>query len=159
MSTIHLSTEIEAPVETVFDLSRSVDLHMISTRHTDETVHAGRTSGLFVVGDRITWKAKHLGFYQRLTVEIIRCDFPNYFEDRMVTGAFKSFTHRHYFERNRSTTVMKDIFEFESPLGIIGRLFNRTFLKGYMTMLLTKRNEVIKTYAESGDGERLLGQK
>ena len=156
MSTIRLTTVIGAPVEIVFDLSRSVDLHMISTRHTNETVQAGKASGLFVVGDRVTWKAKHLGFYQLLTVEIIKCDFPNYFEDRMVRGAFRSFTHRHYFERGQSTTVMKDIFEFESPLGIVGRLFNRIFLKGYMTMLLTKRNEVIKTYAESGDGERLL---
>ena len=156
MSTIHLSTEIAAPVETVFDLSRSVDLHMISTRHTNETVQAGKTSGLFVVGDRITWKAKHLGFYQLLTVEIVRCDFPSYFEDRMIKGAFKTFTHRHYFERQQSTSVMKDIFEFESPLGMVGKIFNRAFLKSYMTMLLTKRNEVIKRYAESGEGERLL---
>ena len=140
----------------VFDLSRSIDLNMISTRQTNETVEAGRTSGLCTVGDTITWRAKHLGFYQRLTVEIVLCDFPSYFEDRMVKGAFKSFTHRHYFERRQTGTVMKDIFEFESPMGVLGRLVNRIFLKGYMTRLLLQRNDVIRGYAESADGQNLL---
>lgn len=156
MSAIYLTTEINAPVETAFDLSRSIDLHMISTRQTNETVEAGRTSGLCEVGDTITWRAKHLGFYQRLTVEIVRCDFPIYFKDRMVYGTFKSFTHRHYFDMNGNGTVMKDIFEFQSPLGIFGRFFDRIFLKDYMTRLLLKRNEVIKIYAESGAGRSLL---
>jgi ligand-binding SRPBCC domain-containing protein len=159
MSVIHLTTLIKAPVEIVFDLSRSVDLHMISTQQTNETVAAGRSSGLCTVGDTITWRAKHLGFYQRLTVEIVRCDFPSYFEDRMTKGAFKSFTHRHYFEAGQTETLMKDIFEFEIPMGIIGKLFNRIFLKGYLTKLLLKRNEAIKAYAESGQGKSLLRTK
>ena len=156
MSIIYLTTEISAPVETVFDLSRSIDLHMISTQQTNETVEAGRTSGLCHMGDIITWRAKHLGFYQLLTVEIARCDFPGYFEDRMIKGAFKSFTHRHYFERRQTETLMKDILEFESPLGILGGFANHIFLKNYMRKLLLVRNEVIKTYAESGKGQILL---
>lgn len=156
MSVIYLTTEISAPIVTVFDLFRSVDLHMISTQHTNETVEAGRTSGLCSVGDTITWKAKHLGFYQRLTVEIISCNVPTYFEDRMTKGAFKSFTHRHYFDSLGNKTLMKDVFEFESPFGIIGKIFNIIFLKRYMTRLLINRNEVIKTYAESADKQKAL---
>ena len=159
MSVIHLTTEINAPVELVFDLSRSVDLHMISTHQTNETVEAGRSSGLCTVGDTITWRARHLGFYQRLTVEIVCCDFPTYFEDRMAKGAFRSFTHQHYFESRQTQTLMMDIFEFESPMGIIGKVFNRIFLKHYMTKLLLKRNEVIKEFAESAKGKKLLSQK
>jgi ligand-binding SRPBCC domain-containing protein len=127
------------------------DLH----QQTNETIEAGRSSGRCTVGGTITWRAKHLGFHQRLTVEIVRCDFPSYFEDRMKKGAFKPFTHRHYFELRQTETLMKDIFEFESPMGIIGKLFNWIFLKGYMTKLLLKRAEVIKAYAESGQGKSL----
>jgi hypothetical protein len=36
MSVINLKTKIQAPKERVFDLSRSVDLHQISTAHTNE---------------------------------------------------------------------------------------------------------------------------
>jgi ligand-binding SRPBCC domain-containing protein len=159
MSVIHLKTEINAPVETVFDLSRSIDLHMISTEHTKETVVSGRSSGLCTVGDTITWRAKHLGFYQRLTVEIVHCNFPSYFEDQMKKGVFKSFTHRHYFETRHAKTLMKDVFEFESPMGIIGKVFNWVFLKGYMTKLLLRRNKVIKVYAESPEAKNLLRMK
>jgi len=132
---------------------------MICTRHTNETIVAGRTSGLCTIGDTITWRAKHLGFYQRLTVEIVRCDFPTYFEDRMKKGAFKSFTHKHYFETRGTDTLMRDFFEFRSPMGFIGKVFNGIFLKAYMTSLLLKRNEVIKAYAESEKGQRLLRRK
>jgi hypothetical protein len=44
---------------------------------------------------------------------------------------------------------MTDVFEFESPLGIIGKLFNAIFLTGYLRKFLIKRNEMIKTIAES----------
>jgi len=43
---------------------------------------------------------------------------------------------------------MKDIFEFESPLGILGRIFNKLILTPYMTKLLVERNKVIKEAAE-----------
>ena len=41
---IHLTTLITAPIERVFDLSRSINLHKISTAHTGEKAIAGVTS-------------------------------------------------------------------------------------------------------------------
>ncbi|MEH6514179.1 hypothetical protein [Maribacter arcticus] len=46
MPRIELRTEINAPKEIVFDLSRSIDLHKISTEHTKEEAISGKTSGL-----------------------------------------------------------------------------------------------------------------
>ena len=45
---------------------------------------------------------------------------------------------------------MTDVFEFESPFGIIGRIFNRLVLTNYMRKFLVNRNQVIKEYAELG---------
>jgi hypothetical protein len=45
---------------------------------------------------------------------------------------------------------MKDVFDFESPLGVLGKLANVLFLKSYMTKLLVERNRVIKEVAENG---------
>lgn len=67
MPRIYLETRISAPVEIVFDLSRSIDLHKISTEHTKEEAIAGKTSGLIALGETVTWRAKHLGFTQNLT--------------------------------------------------------------------------------------------
>ena len=73
----------------------------------------------------------------------------NYFVDEMVSGAFKSFRHEHHFSVKGDITLMHDIFVFESPLGILGKLANWLFLKTYMTNLLKTRNEVIKKTAET----------
>ncbi len=54
MPRIELKTEIKADLEIVFDLSRSVDLHKISTEHTKETAIEGKTSGLLGLNDKVT---------------------------------------------------------------------------------------------------------
>lgn len=146
---IELSTHIDAPIQRCFDLARSIDLHMESTRQTGETAIAGRTSGLIGLGETVTWRAKHLGMWQTLTSKITELEAPNYFTDEMVSGAFKSMRHEHLFYAINNETVMKDIFIFEAPLGGLGRLANFLFLGRYMENLLKERNRVIKQAAES----------
>lgn len=148
MPTIELITIINAPIEKCFDLARSIDLHMESTKQTGEQAIAGRTSGLIELGETVTWRARHFGIWQSLTSKITVFDQPNFFADEMVEGAFKSFRHEHYFLSRHGETLMKDIFIFESPGWILGRLFNWLILTRYMTKLLIQRNKVIKAAAE-----------
>jgi len=148
MPVITIITSIAAPIQIVFDLSRSIDLHKLSTIQTNEEAIAGKTSGLIEEGESVTWRAKHLGFYQILTSKITFFDSPNKFTDEMVAGAFKSFTHHHYFEGKDGVTVMTDVFDYKSPLGLLGKIADRLFLKQYMKRLLEKRNQTIKEFAE-----------
>ena len=60
MPTIHLTTFIAAPVDVVFDLSRSVDIHKKSMQNHQEEAVAGTRFGLMEQEDTVTWKAKHL---------------------------------------------------------------------------------------------------
>ena len=46
MPKIELKTEINSTLEICFDLSRSIDLHKISTAKTNEEAIEGTTSGL-----------------------------------------------------------------------------------------------------------------
>ena len=133
MPRIELRTEIKANKEIVFDLSRSIDLHKISTEHTNEEAVAGKTSGLIGLNESVTWKAKHFGIYQRLTSKVTEFDRPNYFVDELVNGAFKNFRHEHHFTDLNDGTLMKDFFDYKSPLGILGKLADNLFLKTYMT--------------------------
>jgi len=159
MPTIELQTEIKAPIETVFDLSRSIDLHKISTEHTNETVIAGKASGLIGLNESVTWRAKHFGIYQYLTSKITEFDRPHYFADEMVSGAFKRFKHEHHFLDLNGGTLMTDRFDYQSPLGVLGRLADKIFLEKYMIDLLTKRNKILKEFAESNNGEHGITQK
>jgi len=149
MAAIYLETFIKADIHKVFDLARDIDLHQKSTRKTNEKAIAGRTSGLIEEGETVTWKAKHLGINQTLTTKIISMEKPSQFTDIMLKGAFKAMKHQHIFKKKNDSTLMIDIFEFESPLGMIGQFFNHIFLKDYMKNFLLERNELIKTTAET----------
>jgi len=148
MPIIQLETMINADQNIVFDLSRSIDLHQISTAQTSEQAVGGKVTGLIDLGESVTWQAKHFGVVQRLTSKITEMKSPDYFVDEMVSGAFKSFRHEHFFKQNRRGTLMIDIFKYVSPFGILGRFADNLFLRKYMIKLLEKRNEIIKYYAE-----------
>jgi len=157
MPIIKLETLINAPLEICFDLSRSIDLHKISTARTNERAIDGVTSGLIGQGQFVTWKARHLGITQKLTTKITEFDRPVYFVDEMTKGAFKRFRHEHHFKESSSSgTLMIDYFDYTSPFGLLGKLADVLFLKVYMTKLLLKRNEVIKEFAESGKWKEVL---
>jgi len=105
---------------------------------------------LFELDDEVTWEAIHLGVKQRLSTRITQMEYPHFFEDTMLKGAFKSMRHEHLFEDQPGITIMTDNFFYEVPLGWMGRIFDFIYLKGYMTKLLQMRNSVIKKEAEHG---------
>ncbi len=156
MQKIELKTKIDADKTIVFDLSRSIDLHKTSTKHTNEEAISGKTHGLIELNETVTWRAKHFGIYQTLTSKITELESPNYFVDEMQNGAFKWFRHQHIFAENENGTLMTDIFEYESPFGILGKFADKLFLKKYMTNLLEKRNETIKEFAESDQWKSIV---
>jgi hypothetical protein len=54
---------------------------------------------------------------------------------------------------------MKDVFEFESPFGVFGQLFNKLILTNYLTKFLIVRNNLIKDFAESEKWKTILNEK
>jgi ligand-binding SRPBCC domain-containing protein len=156
MPKIELNTEIYSTIEICFDLSRSIDLHKISTKDSNEEAIAGRTSGLIKDKETVTWQATHFGIRQKLTSKITAFDRPNYFRDEQQNGAFRWFYHDHIFEQFGNKVIMKDVFEFQSPFGIIGKIFNQLVLTNYMKNLLLKRNEIVKDYAETNKWKQVL---
>jgi ligand-binding SRPBCC domain-containing protein len=149
MPTIHLQTLIHAPVQRVFDLSRSIDLHVDSMAHTRERAIAGKTSGLISLGESVTWEGRYLGVKQRLKVHITAMDAPHSFTDEQLKGAFKSFKHVHTFQEIAEGTLMIDAFSYESPFGFIGRWFNALVLDRYLRRMLNLRNQTILKVAEA----------
>jgi ligand-binding SRPBCC domain-containing protein len=156
MPKIHLTTFIAAPVDRVFDLSRSISLHKISTEGTNEEAIAGVTSGLININETVTWRAKHLFKTRQHSSVISAMEVPVQFVDEMVQGDFKSFRHEHHYKPVDNGTIMIDILDFESPYGAIGKFFNKIYLKKYLEKFLQKRNSVIKEYAETQKWKTIL---
>jgi hypothetical protein len=158
---IHIeeTTLIHAPILRCFDLSRSVEVHLLSNVHSGEHALAtgGVTTGLVGLGQRVTWRAKHFGIWQNLTSETTALKSPSYFQVTMVQGIFRSMQADHIFRALApNVTEMKDIFRIAAPLPVLGPLAESLFLRRYMLALLRERNTVIKRVAESSDWQLYL---
>jgi ligand-binding SRPBCC domain-containing protein len=156
MPIVTLKTEISAPIERVFDLSRSIDLHTKTASQTRETAVGGRTSGLIELGETVTWNAVHFGFRLKHTSEIVELERPAHFRDSMIEGVFARLDHDHFFEETKNGTLMHDVFDFESPLWVLGKLVELVFLENYMKGFLERRNSMIKAFAEGDEWKKFL---
>lgn len=156
MQVIETNLQINARIEIVFDLSRSIDLHMITTAKTNEKAVGGVTSGLINKDETVTWEAYHLLKRRYFQTVITAMEPYIYFRDEMLKGDFKSFYHEHFFVQNQRGTLMTDKLKLEAPYGIFGKIVNRIFLKQYIYKFIEERNRIIKHYAESGEWKKIL---
>jgi ligand-binding SRPBCC domain-containing protein len=152
MGRIRIATEIQAPVDRVFDLARDIDLHRASMAATGESAVGGRTQGLIGPGETVTWRARHFGVTMELTSRITAFDRPHAFIDEQVDGPFAAFRHEHLFSPIPGGTRMTDDWRHASPLGWLGRIVDAVVLDRYMRRQVRIRAAAIKRAAESAPG-------
>ena len=149
MTTINLTTKINAPKKIVFDASRNIDIHQKSASKSHERAIAGVTSGLINLNETVTWRGKHFGFYLTHKSRITTMELHDYFVDEMEEGKFKTFKHEHFFEEKNGVTIMTDKLQYETPFGIFGKLFDTLFLKNHLIHFLLERNKILKEVSEN----------
>lgn len=65
--------------------------------------------------------------------------------------------YQHQFESvETGKTLMRDIFTFKAPLGILGRFAERLFLSAYMRKFLIGKNKILKRVAENEPWKEVL---
>ncbi|SEM00452.1 hypothetical protein SAMN04487910_3879 [Aquimarina amphilecti] len=148
MTIIQLHTFIHAPIVTVFDNARNINLHMDSAYKTKEIAIAGKTSGLIDIYETVTWRGKHFGIYLKHQSKITSLRHPTFFIDEMINGHFKSFKHQHIFKETSNGTEMIDLLSYETPYSLFGKIFDRMILKNHLTKFLLTRNKFIKMKTE-----------
>lgn len=149
MTKIKLQTTINAPIETVFNNCRNINLHIKSASKSHEKAIAGKTSGLIENGETVTWIRKHFGFYIKHQSIISEMELPHYFVDEQLNGKFKTFKHTHTFKQENNSVIMIDELEYEVPFGFFGKLFNKLLLKKHLIDFLIKRNDFLKSISEN----------
>jgi ligand-binding SRPBCC domain-containing protein len=123
-------------------------------RDSGERAVAGRLSGLIGLGEEVTWRARHFGLTHEHCSRITAFDRPAHFRDSMVRGRFDRFEHDHYFAESDGVTVMRDVIDFASPMGVLGRVVDTLLLARYLRGLIEARNRVIKEAAEQAGAAR-----
>lgn len=77
----------------------------------------------------------------------------------MVSGAFRRMRHDHYFTAIPDNgTLMKDVFNYDVPLSVVGRIVDKLVLKRYLRSFLIVRNDLIKDAAETDAWKNFLPQ-
>lgn len=150
MPKVIIETLIAAPPERCFDLARSIEAHCSTSAFTSErAVLPGKLAGLLELGDTVTFEGRHLGVKQRLTARITAFDRPNRFIDEQVRGAFAWLRHIHEFEAAGIGTLMRDIVEWKSPLGVLGRIADLVAVRPHLRSFITRKQAALKELAES----------
>ena len=127
--------------------------------HTKEEAVAGVTSGLINKDDTVTWKGRHFMKTRYFTSKITEMRPYESFTDKMMKGDFKFYEHQHFFKPAQNGTIVIDIINYETPYGIIGKLVNRLYLNSYLEKLISRRNEVIRQYAETDKWKPFLNRR
>ncbi len=146
---IVIETVIAAPVERCFEMARDVAAHVESAAFSGERlVPPGKLSGILELGDLVAFEGRHFGLKQRFVARIIEVTPPRRFVDEMVTGAFRRLRHDHEFHVHAEGTLMRDVLEWESPLGFIGRIADTLFVKRHMEWFVRTKQANLKRMIE-----------
>jgi ligand-binding SRPBCC domain-containing protein len=148
VGSIRVQTLINAPIQRCFDLARSVDAHIASTAASGERVISGKAHGLLEAGESVTWEARHFGIRLRQGSTITRFEPPHVFVDESTGGPLRSLRHVHQFLSDGGATLMVDTFEYELPMGMLGRLADRIAVERHLRRFLANRATYLKKVAE-----------
>lgn len=138
-----LRTSSTLEPQQLFDRSLNIDAHTESMASSDEKAIAGITSGKIALGESVTWRARHFGIWFTMTSKITELVEPQHFVDEQQRGPFKSFRHEHRFETTSEGCLMTDTLWVAAPLGPLGWLAEKLFLKSYLQRLIQIRNEYL----------------
>lgn len=149
MPRIHKTTFIAAPAERVFDLSRHIALYKKIFQSRKEKLTSGAASTLIGKNETITIIAKHAGKSRMTMMKVTTFQRPSLFIEEQVKGDLESYRHEHHFKPVENGTIVIDILEFDIPKDIIAKIFGKVYFKKYLEEIVRKRNEVIRSYAET----------
>ena len=153
--TLHVVTELPAPVSEVLDASLELDVEVVAgRRYGVRPVPAGpgsRTTGRIGLGETVTWSVRLAGVvpvrHTSRIVELVEDDGAGgaRFVDVMDRGLFAGFRHEHELAPLPAGggTRMTDRMSWRSPLGPLGRLADAAFVRQTLDRLLRDRNAEI----------------
>jgi len=149
MARIHLTTFIAAPAERVFDLSRHLALYKLIFHNRKEKLSSGAGSSLLAKGETVSVLTTHGGKTRMSLIKIMDMKRPLLFTEEQVKGDLQNFRHEHHFKPVDNGTIIIDLVDFGMPKDIIGKIFGKIYFRKYLEELVHRRNEVVRSYAET----------
>ncbi len=156
MPTITLFTRIKAPLEQVFDLSRSLDFHLDRLSDPGEKISAGQSTGLLELDSTVTWVGSPFKFRQELQTKVTALQDGSHWTEERISGPFSQMKQTHSFSSEKAATVITNKFSYKTSRGPIAWFVENAFLTALLRRHLADRNRILKEVAESEDWQRYL---
>jgi ligand-binding SRPBCC domain-containing protein len=106
-------------------------------------------------GTVLDYTIRVLGWPVRWTTLISSYEPPDRFADVALRSPYSFWHHRHTFEEDGEGTVMIDEVHYALPLGIIGRIVHRLWVRGQLKRIFDYRAGVIARLLEFDRGAQI----
>ncbi len=97
-------------------------------------------------GTEIEYQIKVRGLRFRWRSVISDYAPPYHFTDTQMTGPYRTWVHTHSFTKQNGGTLIQDEVRYSLPLGILGRIVNRLWVKADLARIFGYRREQISSF-------------
>jgi hypothetical protein len=126
-------------------LSRPDNLKKITPPYMGFDITSGFSAGdKMFAGMIITYKIKPVPFVNTTWVtEITHVNNPYFFVDEQRFGPYTMWHHKHILKEVEGGVEMTDIIHYKIPLGILGDVMNKIFIKGQLNKIFNYRFKML----------------
>jgi ligand-binding SRPBCC domain-containing protein len=103
-------------------------------------------------GARLAYRLRLLGVPIRWLTEITRWEPPHTFTDLQVRGPYALWEHTHTFAPVPGGTEVRDLVRYCIPLGRVGSLSQRLFVRRLLDAIFDYRAERLRRLIDAGAG-------
>lgn len=137
---------IAAPIEPVFAWYTDLK-NLVRMMPPDLRVRIVKADAPLRKGSRVRFAVAYGSFPLEMTWEMLIVEFEmnRHFADRQTKGPFDHWLHRHEFRSlENGHTEVTDTLEIGAPMGIFGRMAEKTFVTAQLRAIFDHRRAVLR---------------
>ncbi|HAF28713.1 MAG TPA: hypothetical protein DCG75_06655 [Bacteroidales bacterium] len=125
--------------------SQPDNLGKITPQYMNFNILSRSDAGEMYPGMIITYRLSPLfNFTVKWATEITQIKEHRYFIDNQIQGPYKIWHHEHHFKKINNGTEMRDILFYDVPLGFIGQILHKIFIRKRVQEIFDFRETKIK---------------
>jgi ligand-binding SRPBCC domain-containing protein len=142
---LHKTQFVSASSKEVWDfISSPKNLKVITPEYMGFEITSKDLPEKMYPGMIISYTVKPLfGIKMIWVTEITHIEEMNYFIDEQRIGPYSLWHHQHFIEPSREGVLMTDIVTYSPPLGFLGAIANRLFIRKQLDTIFNYRSEIL----------------
>ena len=143
---LYREQQLNCSIETAWSFFSSPhNLSKITPKDMGFVVHTNLGNQPIFVGMEIDYTVSPIfKIPMKWKTKITEVDFQKSFTDFQEKGPYKIWNHHHEFITNKEGVLMKDTVDYELPLGFVGQIAHRLFIRKKIEEIFKYRFEILE---------------